>query len=112
MEDFHVAGVRRLTVEHEMAQRRAAQLLAQQGVLHESQTGPAGLFWNLRREESHFADAIALRGQSGQQLAEGFRQEVPLERIDLIDQELADRFERLLQGLRDREVHGKLRRQQ
>src|ERR1700722_17168102 len=99
MEDLHIAGIRRLAVEHEMAQRRAAEFLAEQGVLHEFQTGPSGLFWNLRREESHFADSIALQSQSREQFAEGFRQQVPLERIDLIDQELTDRFERLLQGL-------------
>ena len=108
MQDFHVAGVRRLTVEDEMAQRRAAQLLAQQGVLHELEPGPAVLLGNLRREEPHLADSISLRRQRGQQFAEGTRQEIPLERIDLVDQELANRFERLLQRLRDREVHEKL----
>ncbi len=101
LQDFHVARIGGLAIEDVMSQWRATEFLAQERMLHELQSGASLLLADLGREQTQLTDSFALGIQGRQQLAKRTREQISLERIDLVHQELADRFQRVLQRLRN-----------
>ena len=62
VQDLDVAGIRRLNAEHEVAERAAAERLAQQPVLDHAQPEAAELDRMVRRPQPHLADLVLRAG--------------------------------------------------
>jgi hypothetical protein len=108
-QDLHVAGVRGLAVEDEVPERSPAELFAQERVLHKVESGPAVLFGYLWSKQAQRADLVPLGSQRRQKFAERSRQEIAFERINLLEQEAADRSQCFLKRPRNRKIHLQLR---
>ena len=99
-EDFHVSGIGSLTIEDEVSERAASELLAHERVLHEAEAHAAVFFWNLWGPKSQLLDPFApfpqLRQHALERLLAG-----RLKWVHLTLDELPDSPEQLAHLVRD-----------
>src|SRR5688572_14747759 len=89
-QDLHVADVRRLAVEHVVAERRASQFLAHASKLGETQTKPSMFFRQVRRPQAASFHFLAHGVECRYQLTKWAMKKIGFKRIDTSAHKLLD----------------------
>ena len=104
-EDLHVAGVGRLAVEDVVAERRAAEHLAEEGELEQREAGAAVLARHVGREGADLLGPFAQAVEVALHSAEAAGEENGLKGDDFVVDETAEGDGEVADGFWNAEVH-------